>query len=160
MKKILFLAVVAAMFTVPIWAQKSATAGKGAIAKQAAAPDASAALTEEFSFLIENFKMNHQGELNNLNVKVCLWYESGISNTDYPDFLAVAKDIEEFLHTYPNKSDYWEIVNKNLTAMVLKKYAMLETIESEIKVSPSANVAYTRSSSTTRRQTERKATKK
>ncbi len=35
-------------------------------------------LIEEFSFLIENFKMNHQSELNNLNMKVRLRYENSL----------------------------------------------------------------------------------
>lgn len=53
-------------------------------------------LIEEFSFLIENFKMNHQSELNNLNMKVRLRYENSILESKYPDFRAVAKDIEGF----------------------------------------------------------------
>jgi hypothetical protein len=103
--------------------------------------------------------MNHQSEMNNLNLKVRYRYESRIKESDYPDFRAILKDIEDFLDNYPNKVDYWEILNKKLTLMVLKKYPMLESITSEIQVSPSQKVAYLRSSIVTRSQPKRERTK-
>jgi len=116
-------------------------------------------LTEEFSFLIQDFKMDHQSELNNLNMKVRLRYENSILESKYPDFRAIAKDIEGFLNNYPNKIDYWEILNKKLTLLVLKKYRMLSSITTEIQVSPSPKVSYLRSSIVTRSQSKRRRTK-
>ncbi len=147
MKQILFSAVVLTLFIVPIWAQKSVSNDKGIIPKQAAISKYGNFdhLTEEFFFLIEDFKMNHQFEVNNLNIKVRVQYENSISESKYPDFRAIAKDIEGFLNNYPNKTDYWEILNKKLTLLVLKKYPMLSSIASEIQVSPSQKVSYTNS---------------
>ncbi len=161
MKQILFLAIVLALFIVPVRAQKSEFTGKGKIAKEATNPKFANVdfLTEEFSFLIENFKMNHQSEVNNLNIKVRLRYENSILESKYPDFRAIAKDVEEFLNNYPNKVDYWEILNKKLTLLVLKKYPMLSSITSEIQVSPSPKVSYLRSSIVTRSRSKRKGTK-
>jgi len=161
MKQILFLAIFLTLFIVPIRAQKSVSTDKGIIAKQ---PTISKfedfdLLTEEFSFLIQDFKMNHQSEVNNLNIKVRIRYENDISQSKYPDFRAIAKDIEEFLNNYPNKIDYWEILNKKLTLMVLKKYRMLSSITTEIQVSPSQKVLYLRSSIVTRSQSKRRRTK-
>ena len=138
------------------------SSSKGIIAKQATISNNEnfANLTEEFSFLIEDFKMNHQSAINNLNIKVRYSYESGISDSKYPDFRAILKDIEDFLNNYPNKVDYWEILNKNLTLLVLKKYPMLSSITSEIQVSPSHSVPYLRSSIVTRHQSKRVKTKK
>ncbi len=118
-----------------------------------------ALLTEEFSFLIEDFKMNHQSAINNLNIKVRYGYENGILESKYPDFRVIVKDIEDFLNNYPNKVDYWEILNKNLTLIVLKKYPMLSSITSEIQVSPSQLIPYLRSSIVTRYQSKRVKTK-
>ena len=115
-------------------------------------------LIEEFSFVLQDFKMNHQGENNNLNIKIRYCYESGISNNQYPDFTVVAKDIKVFLDNYPNEDDYWEILNKKLTLMVLEKYPVLASISSEIQVSPSRLTAYTRSSIVTRYQSGNKKT--
>ena len=99
--------------------------------------------------------MNHQSQFNNLNIKIRYRYENGISASQYPDFRAILKDIEDFLNNYPNKVDYWEILNKNLTLMVLKKYPMLSSIISEIQVSPSQTVPYLRSSIVIRNQAKK-----
>ncbi len=142
----------------PVWTQKSVPTDKERIAKQTAVSKSANVdlLTEEFSFLIQDFKMNHQSEVNNLNIKVRLRYENGISESKYPDFRAILKDIEDFLNNYPNKTDYWEILNKKLTLLVMKKYPMIENITSEIQVSPSQKVDYLRSSIVTRSQSKRK----
>lgn len=103
--------------------------------------------------------MNHQSEVNNLNIKVRLRYENDISESKYPDFRAIAEDIEDFLKNYPNKVDYWEILNKKLTLLVLRKYPMIENITGEIQVSPSPKVSYLRSSIVTRSRSKRKGTK-
>jgi len=134
---------------------------KGMIAKQATISkyENFALLTEEFSFLIQDFKMNHQSAINNLNIKVRYGYENGILESKYPDFRVIVKDIEDFLNNYPNKVDYWEILNKNLTLTVLKKYPMLSSITSEIQVSPSQLIPYLRSSIVTRYQSKRIRTK-
>ena len=104
------------------------------------------ALTEEFLFAIKDFKVEHQGEHNVLSIAVTMRYVLNVKNTDYPDYRAVARDIETFLTNYPNEKDYWEIVNKALTSMLLKKYPPLAIITCEITVDPVANSPYTRSS--------------
>ncbi len=120
MKHILFSVLALALFTSPVWTQKTVRT-KALITEQTAVSkrENSNLLTEEFSFLIGDFKMNHQSEVNNLNIKVRLLYENNISDSKYPDFRAIAKDIEEFLNNYPNKIDYWEILNKKLTLLGL-----------------------------------------
>ncbi len=146
----------------PVWTQKAAsTASKALIAKQAAISkyENLDLFTEEFSFLIEDFKMNHRSEVNNLNIKVRYRYENGIAESEYPDFRVIVKDITDFINNYPNKVDYWEILNKKLTMTVLKKYPMLESITSEIQVSPSQKVAYLRSGIVTRSQPKKAKSK-
>lgn len=114
-------------------------------------------LEEQFSFLIKDFKIDHQGEHNNLNIEILLHYKPGMANSEYPDFMLIARDIEALLTNYPEVNDYWEIVNKKLTLMVLEKYPAVAKITSQIKVSPTANDPYQRSSISTReRATMRK----
>ncbi len=158
MKQTLFLAILLALFITPVWAQKSAyTDSKKLITKQATISKYKNfdTFTEEFSFLIQDFKMNQQSEVNNLNIKVRYRYENGITESEYPDFRAILKDTEDFLNNYPNKTDYWEILNKKLTLMTLKKYPVLAVITSEIQVSPSQKVGYSRSSIVTRNRSKR-----
>jgi hypothetical protein len=107
-------------------------------------------LTEEFTFLIKDFKIDHQGENNNLNITIRYRYKARISNSEYPDFTVVANDIETLLANYPNKTDYWEILNKRITMLVLEKYPAIVEVTSEVQVSPSPKNHYTRSSIVTR----------
>lgn len=108
---------------------------------------------EEFSFLIKDFKIEHQGETNNLNITVQYRYRVNISDSEYPDFRLVAKDIETFLTNYPNEKDYWEILNKKITLLVLDKYPPITRVTCQIQVSPSLLDAYLRSSIVTRERT-------
>jgi len=107
-------------------------------------------LIEEFSFLIKDLKIDHQSEINNLNISVSYRYVVNITNSEYPDFRLLAKDIESLLINYPNETDYWEIVNKQLTSLLLKKYPPLMSVTCELKVDPSRLDPYIRSSRVTR----------
>ena len=107
-------------------------------------------LSEEFSFLIKDLKDDHQGELNNVNISVSFRYVVNIANSEYPDFRLLAKDVEVFLTDYPNEKDYWEIVNKNLTSLLLTKYPMIKSITVELTLDPTRLDPYTRSSRVTR----------
>ncbi len=118
----------------------------------------SQSLTEEFSFQIKDFKMDHQTQTNNLNISISYRYIANIQKPDYPDFRWLAKDVETLLSNYPNKDDYWEIVNKQITSMLLNKYAGITSVTCEIKVDPSSLIPYTRSSRVTRNRSNRKRT--
>ena len=107
-------------------------------------------LVEEFSFVIKDFRLDHQGENHNLDISISYRYIANISKSQYPDFRWLAKDVETLLTNYPNEDDYWEIVNKQLTALLLKKYSALTNVTSELKVDPSPKVPYTRLSRVTR----------
>ncbi len=113
----------------------------------------SGGLVEQFSFLIKDFKIDHQGENNNLNVTIWYRYKAHLSNAEYPDFMLVAKDIETLLTSYPNEGDYWEILNKKITLLVLEKYPAISKITSQLQVSPSPKDPYLRSSIVTRDRT-------
>ena len=113
----------------------------------------SGVLVEQFSFLIKEFKIDHQGENNNLNITIWYRYKPNLSNAEYPNFMLIAKDIETLLTNYPNEGDYWEILNKKITLMVLEKYPAIAKITSQLQVSPSPKDPYLRSSIVTRDRT-------
>ena len=107
-------------------------------------------LIEQFSFSIPALEMDHQGETNKLNISISYRYVVNIANSQYPDFRWLATDVETLLKNYPNKEDYWEIVNKRVTSMLLTKYPAITSITSEFEVAPSRLVPYSRSSLVTR----------
>ena len=109
-------------------------------------------LREEFSFKLKDFKVDHQAEINTLQVQLRYTYKAGIKEAEYPNFIPMAKDVEQFLTNYPNESTYWEIVNKELTQMVLDKYPALSSVTCEIEVSPSPRHPFTRASHVTRQR--------
>lgn len=120
----------------------------------------SQSLVEEFSFVIKDFKMDHQTQTNNLNISISYRYIANIQKADYPDFRWLAKDVEKLLSNYPNKDDYWEIVNKQITASLLNKYPGITSVTCELKVDPSSLVPYTRSSRVTRERAVTKSHRK
>src|ERR1044072_9589335 len=121
-----------------------------AVYSQTSSTRTTGSLVEEFSFLLKDFRMDHQGQANNLNISISYRYAANITKADYPDFRWLAKDVETFLNSYPNEDDYWEIVNKQITALLLKKYSGIVAVTCEIKVDPTSVVPYTRSSRVTR----------
>ena len=120
----------------------------------------SQSLVEEFSFQIKDFKMDHQTQTNNLNISISYRYIANIQKSQYPDFRWLAKDVETLLSNYPNKDDYWEIVNKQITSLLLNKYPAITTVTCELKVDPSSLIPYARSSRVTRERGPNKSNRK
>src|ERR1041385_5394896 len=101
---------------------------------------------EEFSFAINDFKMDHQTQTNNLNLTISYRYIANIQKSQYPDFRWLAKDVETLLSNYPNKDDYWEIVNKQITSLLLNKYPGITSVTCDLKVDPSSLIQIGRAS--------------
>lgn len=120
----------------------------------------SQSLVEEFSFQIKDFRMDHQTQTNNLNISISYRYTANIQKSDYPDFRSLAKDVETLLSNYPNKDDYWEIVNKQITTLLLNKYPAVTRVTSDLKVDPSSLIPYARSSRVTRARLTSKSNRK
>ena len=114
-----------------------------------------ATLTEGFVFYIQDFKFQHQSELNNLNIKFQYTYRPGIRTSQYPDFQLILNDVKAFLQNYPDEEAYWEILNKDAVAMVLQRYPVLSSVTSELQVSPSAMIPFLRASVATRQRPSR-----
>ncbi|MEG4214344.1 NHL repeat-containing protein [Microcoleus sp. Pol14C6] len=110
-----------------------------------------AQLTQKWNFTLANYPINHQG-LNNLNIDVNYKYKDGIQNYQYPDFVPIYKSIDNLLVNYPNETDFWEIVNKNLTEKVLADNSAISSVTVNLEVLPTNQLPYERSSTVTRTQ--------
>lgn len=108
-------------------------------------------LTEDWNFSFQNYAINHQG-LNKLNLDVNYQYKSGITQEEYPDFVPIYQSIDKFLTNYPNETDFWEIVNKNLTQNILNENPALGAIDINLNVLPTQTLPYDRTSKVTRTQ--------
>ena len=75
-------------------------------------------LAENFGFQLLNYDIEHQGQAV-LDILVDLDYKEGIEESEYPNFVPIADFVNDFLVNYPNETDFWEIVNKNLVETLL-----------------------------------------
>lgn len=150
LRTVIAIILVSAAYTPIVYSQSSSKSPKRVshASREKEQPDNQ--LIEEFSFLIKDFKVDHQTESHNLNISVSYRYVVNIANADYPDFRLLAKDVETFLTNYPKEDDYWEIVNKNLTLSLLKKYPAISSITSNVTADPTRLDPYVRSSRVTR----------
>jgi sugar lactone lactonase YvrE len=110
-----------------------------------------AQLTEKWNFTAVNYPINHQG-LNNLNIDVNYKYQDGIQNFQYPDFVPIYQSIDNLLVNYPNETDFWEILNKNVTQKVLAENPALLSVTVDLDILPTNRLPYDRSSLVTRTQ--------
>ena len=104
---------------------------------------------EQFEFELRDVKVSHQGG-NTLTLKIRYDYRGGLKPSEYPDFTVLAKACEDFLRTYPNDSDFWEIVNLKLTALLLHDFRALTSVTSEMRVAPTERIPFPRASTVSR----------
>ncbi|BAU12405.1 hypothetical protein LEP3755_29340 [Leptolyngbya sp. NIES-3755] len=118
-------------------------------------------LDEAWEFKFDDYAIDHQGGAT-INLTIDYDYIDGIGIEDpleYPEFTQIYNYIDNFLKTYPNETDFWEIVNKNLVTDLLTKpipttfgfdYQLSDVVDSltvEIDVLPgSSNIPIARSS--------------
>lgn len=101
---------------------------------------------EIFSFQVPTYAIQHQGGAI-LNIKVAYRLTpEAIAQKAYPDFVPIRKDIDGFLIKYPNETDFWEIVNRNLVQFLLDKYPQMSSLTLELGVMPTPQEAFPRSS--------------
>ena len=110
-----------------------------------------AQLAQKGNFTVANYPIDHQG-LNNLNIDVNYQYQNGIENSQYPDFVPIYKSIDNLLVNYPNETDFWEILNKNVTQKVLAENPALSSVTVNLDILPTNRLPYDRSSTVTRTQ--------
>ena len=108
---------------------------------------------ESWKFSFEDYAIKHQGN-SVIDLKVSYEYVDGIGIDDpfeYPEFTQVYNFIDDYLINYPNETDFWEILNKNLVDTLLTEpistnfgieYNLSEVLESvtvEIDVEPGSS---------------------
>ncbi|MEM8810398.1 MAG: hypothetical protein AAGF01_30665 [Cyanobacteria bacterium P01_G01_bin.38] len=121
-------------------------------------------LDESWSFAFEDYAIEHQGQ-SEIDLTVSYDYVDGIGEDDpfeYPEFLQIFNYVDDFLTDYPNETDFWEILNKNLVTELLSEpiptvfgfdYELAEVLDEltiNIDVQPgSSNIDVPRSSTVT-----------
>jgi hypothetical protein len=122
----------------------------GALTPSLSAKDPrSTRVQEQFEFVMQDLKVAHQGG-NTLTLTLRYDYRPGLQSAEYPDFRRLARACEEFFKSYPNDTDYWEILNLKLTARLLREFPAVAKMTVEIQVAPTDQIPFPRTSTVTR----------
>jgi hypothetical protein len=84
------------------------------------------------SISILNKKVHHQG-INHLDINVKYTYKPSKKHISINDSL-VTRQVDSLLISYPNTTDWWEIVNKNITGFFMATYPEVDSFASDILV--------------------------
>ena len=115
---------------------------------------------ESWTFSLDDYDIQHQG-IRAIDLDVSYELRPGIGLTDpreYPNFVPVANFVNDFLISYPNETDFWEILNRKLAGAMLTDaiptpygidYQLAEAVDNitiTLTVHPYTLVPYSRAS--------------
>ena len=91
-------------------------------------------LQESYSIKIEKLNVNLDNGKHIVDIDAIWSFRENPEAGDYIDSNIVISDIKKFLAEYPNKSDFWEVVNRNLTKYLIEKFKNLKSMTIKIDV--------------------------
>ncbi|BAW95977.1 hypothetical protein NIES970_08960 [[Synechococcus] sp. NIES-970] len=101
----------------------------------AATPEQCALREESFGFTIDDYGIEHQNTAI-LNIAVDFRYvdQPTARRENYLNFVPMAAEIDRFLREYPNETDYWEIMNRNLAESLFAQNPQMESLRVRLAV--------------------------
>ncbi len=98
-------------------------------------------------FTLENYSIKHQG-INTLDISI--QYSSFSKNTNSISYKKrISTQVDNLLKTYPNKNDYWEVMNYYLTKKIIQQNPELSSMTISLAVYPNQEYSYHRSTTVT-----------
>ena len=104
----------------------------------------------DWSFAFENYPMNHQWMANTLDIAVRYKLKPTASSHNAPDFTTIFNQVNQFLTDHDSQDDYWEIVNRKLTDVILRENPTLDSVTIRLQVQPRPNIPFTCTTTVTR----------
>ncbi len=95
---------------------------------------ASVNLDEFYNVEIKHLTATVDSVPHEMNISVTWNYKLNPTPADYIDSNLVISEVKKFLTEYPNKSDFFEVVNHNLTSHMMDKFKQLHGINIKISV--------------------------
>ena len=90
---------------------------------------------ETFGFAMKNYEIQHQAHvIINIYVDYRFFEIEEIDPNNYPDVIPIIQQIDKFLTSYPNETDYWEIVNRNLVTYLLEENTDFTSIRVKLEL--------------------------
>jgi hypothetical protein len=76
---------------------------------------------ESWVFSLDDYAVQHQG-VHVIDLDISYDYRPGLGLTnpfEYPNFVPIANFVNDFILSYPNETDFWEILNRKLVGALL-----------------------------------------
>ena len=101
----------------------------------AATPEQCQLREESFGFTIDDYAIEHQ-DWAILDIAVDFRYvdQPTAQRSNYINFVPLAAEIERFLREYPNETDYWEIMNRNLAESIFADHPQMSALKVKLDI--------------------------
>ena len=99
--------------------------------------------SQTVGFSVRGLKICHQNKWRNMTVE--LEYDTNF-NENPVDAQSIRKDVLEFLNSYPNQSDFWEVMNTKLVDSLIQKFPAINILRSKLSLAPDASLSFHRAS--------------
>lgn len=100
------------------------------------------------SFSLTEYPINHQGD-NHLNISVSFTDQEGDLTKEANKIESIHAQINEFLTTYPNEWDFWEILNQKLVKAVFYSHPVMSSLTIKLEVLPNDKLPNIRTTTVT-----------
>ncbi len=98
--------------------------------------------SESYNIKITHFSATLDSMKRDIDISATWSFKSNPTPNDYIDSNLVISEIKKYLTEYKNKSDFWEVVNKNLTTHMIERFASLRSMTIKIDVPPTKAEPY------------------
>jgi hypothetical protein len=103
------------------------------------------------NFTLKNYAIEHQGK-NILDIEVRYAYKTSTTSSTLQENTNLSRQLQELLENYPNETDFWEVINSNLTKQLLKQNKEIASVSIALAVHPNQKLPYDRASIVTRQK--------
>jgi hypothetical protein len=135
--------------SLPIVSQVSAEISEGVAIAAISEPQQSAVAMQNWSFSVKGYAVEHQHMANTVNIAVKYSLKENQTAFKATNFTPLLNRITQFFAEYPNEDDYWEVVNRRLTEMILQEQPEMRSLTISLEVLPRATIPYTSISTVT-----------
>lgn len=100
-------------------------------------------IEKHWDLTMKNHMMQHHQGFQALNITVeCTFDQTNLT----PKLFAMYGEIDQFLSRYPNETDYWEVINRELAKTILQYHSELSSVSITLEILPNERIPYNRAS--------------
>jgi hypothetical protein len=117
-----------------IVSQLNAEISKGVAVVVISEPQQPPVAMQNWSFAVKGYTVKHQHIVNTVNVVVKYSLQGSSTTLNISNFMSLPNRITQFFVEYPNEDDYWEVVNRRLTEMILREHPEMRSLTISLEV--------------------------